>query len=231
LQLLLILNRDGPAHTAPIDILRNKRNNLRIMRRSPIIDALFPEIRGKILAATLNRPEKSWYLSELSAFLHTQLSSLQREIDALSKAGILEQRRDGRRVYVKPDILSPVFSDLKNLFDKTAGLVPVLQSALEELGDSIQVAFLYGSMARSEESSRSDVDLMVIGSVGLSNMVPPLRRAEAILGRSVNPSVYSVEEFGRKARAQDHFLGTVLSGAKQFVKGSANELEAITGKR
>ena len=200
------------------------------MRRSPIIDALFPEIRGKILAATLTRPEKSWYLSELSSFLHTQPSSLQREIDALSKAGILEQWRDGRRVYLKPDVLSPAFSDLKNLFDKTAGLVPVLQQALEELGDGIQVAFLYGSMARSEESSESDVDLMLIGTVGLSEIVPALRRAEAILGRPVNPTVYSIEEFERKARVHDHFLGRVLSGSKQFVKGSEHELEAITGK-
>ena len=200
------------------------------MRRSPIIAALFPEIRGKILAATLTRPEKSWYLSELSSFLHTQPSSLQRELDALSKAGILEQRRDGRRVYVKPDILSPVFSDLKNLFDKTAGLVPVLQQVLEELGDGIQVAFLYGSMARSEENSESDVDLMVIGTVGLSEIVPAVRRAEAILGRPVNPTVYSIEEFGRKIRAHDHFLGNVISGAKQFVKGNEHELETITGK-
>ena len=200
------------------------------MRRSPIIDALFPEIRGKILAATLTRPEKSWYLSELSSFLHTQPSSLQREIDALSKAGILEQWRDGRRVYLKPDVLSPAFSDLKNLFDKTAGLVPVLQHVLEELGDGIQVAFLYGSMARSEESSESDVDLMLIGTVGLSEIVPALRRAEVILGRPVNPTVYSIEEFERKARVHDHFLGRVLSGSKQFVKGSEHELEAITGK-
>ena len=201
------------------------------MRRSPIIDALFPEIRGKILAATLTRPEKSWYLSELSTFLHTRPSSLQREVDALSKAGILEQSRDGRRVYLKPNALSPVFIDLKNLIAKTAGLVPVLKSALEELGDGIQVAFLYGSMARSEEVSESDVDLMVIGTVSLSEMVPALRRAEAILGRSVNPTVYSLEEFGRKARAHDHFLSTVLGGAKQIVKGNERELEEIIGER
>ena len=211
-------------------MLRKKRNNLRIMRRSPIIDALFPEIRGKILAATLTRPEKSWYLSELSTFLHTQPSSLQREVDALSKAGILEQSRDGRRVYLKPNALSPVFTDLKNLFAKTAGLVPVLQEALEDFGEHIKVALLYGSMARSQEGSESDVDLMVIGMVGLSEMVPTLKRAEVILGRPINPTVYSIEEFRRKALAHDHFLSTVLSGAKQFVKGSEHELEAITGK-
>jgi predicted nucleotidyltransferase len=201
------------------------------MRKSPIIDALFPEIRGKILAATLTRPEKSWYLSELSTFLRTQPSSLQREIDALSKAGILKQWRDGRRVYLKPDTLSPVFSDLKNLFAKTAGLVPVLQQLLEASGDRIKVAFLYGSMARSEEGSESDIDLMIIGAVGLSEIVPALKRVEAILGRPVNPTVYSTEEFGRKARVHDHFLSTVLGGAKQFVKGNERELEEIISKR
>src|ERR1035441_7509025 len=116
----LLRRRGGGVHayTAPIDMLRKKRNNLRIMRRSPIIDALFPEIRGKILAATLTRPEKSWYLSELSTFLHTRPSSLQREVDALSKAGILEQWRDGRRLYFKADTNSPILSALQRLSHK-----------------------------------------------------------------------------------------------------------------
>ena len=68
------------------------------------------------------------------------------------------------------------------------------------------------------------------GSVGLAELVPALRSAEQILGRPVNPTVFSTEEFGRKARRHDHFLSTVLRGAKQFVKGSKRELEAITGK-
>jgi predicted nucleotidyltransferase len=152
-------------------------------------------------------------------------------VNALSKAGILEQSRDGRRVYLKPNALSPVFTDLKNLFAKTAGLVPVLQEALEDLGQHIKVAFLYGSVARSGEVSESDVDLMVIGKAGLSEMVPGLKRAEAILGRPINPTVYSIEEFGRKARGHDHFLSTVLGGARQFVKGNERELEEIISKR
>lgn len=214
-----------------LDQLRKTRNNIRIMRKSHIVEALFPEIRGKILGATLMRPEKNWYLSELSAFLHTQPSSLQRELDSLSKAGILQQWRDGRRVYLKPDPLSPVFSDLKNLFAKTTGLVPVLQQALEESGDRIKVAFVYGSMARAEEVSESDIDLMIIGAAGLSEMIPAIKRSEAILGRPINPTVYSTEEFRRKARLHDHFLSTVLGGAKQFVKGDERELDQIIGKR
>jgi DNA-binding transcriptional ArsR family regulator len=200
------------------------------MRKSPIVDALFPEIRGKILAATLTRPEKRWYLSELSAFLNTQPSSLQREILALSKAGILEQSRDGRRVYIAPDTRSPVFLDLKSLFDKTAGMVPVLAQTLEPFGDRIRLAFLYGSVARSQEESGSDIDLLTVGKIGLSDLVPALRGAERTLGRPINPSVFSDEEFARKMRSGDHFVKTVLDSTIQFVKGSKNELAAIVGE-
>ena len=209
--------------------IRNMRNYLRNMRMSPTLDALFPEIRTRILASTLMRPEKQWYLTELAAFLETRPSSLQREIDSLSKAGILEQWRDGRRVYFKADIKSPIFRDLKSLFEKTAGITSVLQQELESFDSRIQLAFLYGSVARSQEVSQSDIDLMIVGTVGLSDLTSALRRAERLLGRPVNPTVYSVDEFRRKVKGQDHFLSTVLKGKKQFVKGDASELEAITG--
>ena len=200
------------------------------MRNSPIVDALFPSLRGKILAATFTRPEKAWYLSELSAFLHTRPSSLQREIETLGKAGILEQWQDGRRVYLKPDMRSPVFLDLKSLFDKTAGLIPVLAQMLEPFGDRIRLALLYGSVARSLEESESDIDLLVVGNVGLADLVPALRNAERTLGRPINPSVFSREEFASKVCSGDHFLNAVLQGTNHFVKGGEDELAAIVGQ-
>ena len=200
------------------------------MRISPILEALFPEVRAKVLAAVFGQPDREWYLTELARTLKTQPSSLQRELEALSKAGILEQRRDGRRVYVKPDKNSPVFADLRGLLEKTAGVIPVLRSELETLGESIRLAFVYGSVARSEETSVSDIDLMVVGKAGLSDLIPALRNSERILGRPVNPSVYSSEEFQERVRSEDHFLTTVLKGTKQFVKGGEDELERVAGK-
>ena len=170
-------SREGTTGTSDknsLPILRTIRKNLRIMRTSTIITALFPGIRGRILAAMLARPEKWWYLSELSAFLKTQPSSLQREMSALTEAGILEQWRDGRRVYLRPDTQSPVFLELKGLFDKTEGITPVLEQVIQPFGEHIQLAFVYGSMARSAEKSESDVDLLVIGTVGLADLVPAL---------------------------------------------------------
>lgn len=158
-------------------------------------------------------------------------SSLQRQVEVLGKAGILEQWRDGRRVYFKADPNSPVYPDLRNLFEKTASLIPSIGQELEPYGDRIQSAFVYGSIARSQEDSGSDIDLMLVGAVGLADLAPALRRAERSLGRPVNPVLYSIDEFQRKVKSHDHFLSTVSNGTKQFIKGDEHDLETIAGQR
>ena len=174
--------QDSQPSIKALDNIRRLRNYLRRMRTSPILEALFPDVRARILATLLLQSEKRWFLTELAQHLGTQPSSLQRELEALSKAGLLEQTKDGRRVYFQADIHSPVFYDLKGLLEKTAGLVPILREEVEAFGERIRLAFLYGSTARSEESSESDVDLMIVGDVGLSDLVPSLRRAEGRFG-------------------------------------------------
>jgi DNA-binding transcriptional ArsR family regulator len=124
------------------------------MRKSPILEALFPDVRQGVLAAALLAPEKSWFLSELAAHLETTPSSLQREVDSLAKSGILERREDGRRTYYRADTASPVFEELRSLFSKTAGIVPVLKSELERFGDKIRWAAVYGWGARGAGGER-----------------------------------------------------------------------------
>jgi predicted nucleotidyltransferase len=198
------------------------------MRNMYVLDSLFPEVRQGILAATLTRSDKWWYLSELADALHTQPSSLQRELSALVQSGILEQRRDGRRVYFKAETRSPVFHDLRNILEKTAGLVPILRNILLPLDRAISIAFIYGSIARKEERATSDIDLMLIGNVGLAELSPGLRQAEERLGREINATVYTFDEFRAKLRRHHHFLTVVLKSRIQFVIGGKDDLESIT---
>ncbi len=88
----------------------------------------------------------------------------------------------------------PVFPDLKSLFDRTDSC---FAAALEPFGDKIQFAFLYGSIARSEEESESDIDLLIVGNIGLADLVPAMRQAEQVLGRAVNPTIFLDQEFSR----------------------------------
>ena len=138
------------------------------------LDALFPKTRQTILGAMLIDPARSWYLSDLARHLGVAPSSLQRELHSLVRGGILLRNADGNRVYFRSDPDCPFLSELRGIILKTVGLRNVLQECLDPLRDRIQVAFVYGSMARSQERSASDVDLMVIGSVGLSQIAPVL---------------------------------------------------------
>jgi predicted nucleotidyltransferase len=177
-----------------------------------------------------SQPDKWWYLSELAKFLRTTPSSLQRDLKALVNGGILQQRREGTRAYVKADIRSPLFTDLRGLVEKTAGLLPTLRQLLEQFDTRVDVAFVYGSVARGEEHATSDVDLLIIGAVGLAELASALRKVETHLGREVNVTSYSRPEFQKKVGAGDHFLSEVLRTPKQFVKGEQRDLDEVVGK-
>ncbi len=200
------------------------------MRRTTSLDALFPRTRQRILGAMLIDPARSWYLSDLARHIGLSPSSLQRELDSLVRGGILRRSAAGNRVYFRIDSDCPFLDELRGIILKTVGLRYVLQECLAPLRDRIRVAFVYGSMARSQERSASDIDLMVIGSVGLSELAPVLKQAETSLGRPVNPSVYSAKELVKKLSAGHHFLETVIEGEKIYIHGDQSDLEAALGE-
>jgi predicted nucleotidyltransferase len=199
------------------------------MRKKRALDSLFPRTRQTVLTATLLQPDRWWYLSDLAKYLGVSPSSLQRELAALVSADILRQRRDGNRVYFQANPDCPFLPELQGLLVKTAGMVDVLCEALTPFQERIDWAFIYGSVARAEELATSDVDLMIIGKVGLAELAPALRHAEKGLSRAVNPTLYTYEEFATKLRARDHFLASVLDGARLFILGDPHELAAATG--
>ena len=198
------------------------------MRKTSPLDALFPKTRQGLLATLYMDAAREWYLSDLARRLGVPPSSLQRELAKLVAAGILRRRDDGNRCYYSAQSESPIFADLYGLLLKTAGLKDVLASCLEPFRDRINVAFVYGSIARQEEQSASDIDLMIIGRVGLAELAKALRNSEEKLLRPVNPSVYAPEEIAEKLSAGHHFVGTVMSKEKLFVVGDKDELAAAT---
>jgi predicted nucleotidyltransferase len=93
----------------------------------------------------------------------------------------------------------------------------------------LRVVFVYGSVASGREQSDSDIDLMVVGSVLPAELALPLRRAREVLGREINPTVYTRAEFVKKRAGKDHFLARVLDKPKLFVIGSKDELGKAAG--
>lgn len=195
------------------------------MRKTSSLDALFSRPVQGILTTTFMEPSKWWYLSDLARRLGLSPSSLQRPLAALSGAGILSRKKEGNRVYYRAHDASPLFADIQSVIAKTAGIVELLREALMPLRRRIDVAFVYGSIARSLERPESDIDLMVVGSASLADLASALRSAETRLGRPVNVNIYAPVEFRRRLTARTHFLESVLDREKLFVIGTEHDLE------
>ena len=199
---------------------------IRNMRKPSLIDPLMPKTRQLLLAAMLNQPDREWYLSDLARHLKVRPSSLQRELALLTKAGILTRRRDGNRLYYRPDPSCPILPELERIMVKTVGVADVLRAALRPLVARIRLAFLHGSIARGDARAGSDVDLLVVGDLGLADLVAPLRSAERRIGRPVNPTIYVAKEYIDGIRdGTNHFLATVHASPKIPLIGNEHELE------
>lgn len=188
---------------------------------------LFGKTRRAILSLTFARPGEPFYLRQLMRAAGVGRGTVQREVEALTRAGILRRIVRGRQVYYEANPECAVFPELRSLVVKTAGVADVLRGALAPLAERLRVAFVYGSVARGAERPGSDVDLMVIGDAGFGEVVAALATAQDILGREVNPTVYPPDEFRSKRAGRQHFVSSVLKGEKIFVVGDERELARL----
>jgi predicted nucleotidyltransferase len=195
---------------------------------SGIGEALFPKIRRKVLALFLLNPDKRFYFRETVRLLGDTPGSLQRELKSLTKAGILTMEPIGIQKFYQANTKSPVFGELKQIAEKTFGIVDVFRDVLRcQAGNQINVAWIYGSVAESRDTSSSDIDLMVIGSLSFRELVSILKPVEENMQRSVNPTLYSSDEFGKKLHQKNNFILTVMESEKLFILGTENDLARL----
>jgi DNA-binding transcriptional ArsR family regulator len=189
-----------------------------------LITHLLGDTRTAILGTLLLRPDESQHVRELARATGVSPGTLHRELTALASLGILRRNAVGRQVFYAADRDCPVFEELAGLLRKTAGLVDVLRKALQPHVDRIRVAFVYGSMAAGKETSRSDVDVMIRGTLPFADAVRALSPTQVLLRREVNATVMKRTEFQRKRRAKNSFVTEVCKAPKLWVIGDESEL-------
>lgn len=187
-------------------------------------DTLFGRTRGAVLAVLYGHVGESYYLRQLARMTGISLGPVQRELRQLVGAGLVTKRVQGTQTLFAVNESSPVFAEMRSLVAKTVGMHDVLLAALQPLKKKIDLAFVYGSVARSGETERSDVDLMVVGAAGFAEVVDRLADAQKTLNREINPTVFTAKEFTGKLRG--NFLKTVLRGKKLYLIGD----ESVLGK-
>jgi predicted nucleotidyltransferase len=185
---------------------------------------LFGKTRQAVLALLYSRPDESFYLRQVVRAAGAGQGSVQRELRRLSEAGVIERRGHGRQVYYQANRRCSIFSELQGLMIKTAGLGDVVTAALAPIAGKVIVAFVYGSHATGTATATSDVDLLVAGDVDEVTLHGAVREAERQLGRSVNYTLLSREEFTRRRKAKGGFLARVLTGPKIPILGKSDEV-------
>jgi len=191
-----------------------------------LAEILSSKIRAEIFRMLFGVSEQPLHMREIERRSGFAIGTVQKELQKLIRLDIVIKERDGNRVYYRANEEHPLYPDIRDLVLKTIGLVDILRSAL--LGQpGIIFAFVFGSIARQEEKAASDVDLMVIGSLGLKKLIALLSEASGKIGREINPHILTKEEFVRKKAAGDHFLSSVLQSPKLYVLGNHHDLEAM----
>jgi len=159
--------------------------------------------------------EEGIHLRALMTTSGISSASAQRELGKLTRAGLLIKENVGNVLLYKPNKSSPIFAELNSIIRKTFGLADILKNMLEPFQEQIDRAFIYGSVARGEDNSSSDIDLFLLSnSLGSADLYSRLIPVEEKLGRKISLSIYRPAEYQKKLDNRNHFLTSILSGPK-----------------
>lgn len=197
------------------------------MNENLLCSGLFGKTRQVVLALLYGRADSSFYTKQILDAVKIGRGTVQRELKNLTDTGIIIREVQGRQVYYRANARCPIFDELKNIVRKTFGMADIIRQSLATNADKIRVAFIFGSVARSTDDRRSDIDLMMVGKISFGDAVSLLTPAEQKLGREVNLVVYPIAEFKKKVKEDHHFIKTVLEDEKIFVIGDEDELRKL----
>jgi len=192
-----------------------------------LADALFTTTQQRVLGLLFGQPARSFYALEVIERTGSGSGAVQRELKRLVSSGLVTVKRIGNQMHYQANPASPVFEELRGLVNKTVGLAGPLRDALRPLADRIELALVYGSVAKGTDTAASDIDVLIVADgVTLEEVYSALAPAEAGLGRRVSPTLYTGEEFARRRVSANPFLTRVLSGEHLVLIGSEHEPSA-----
>ena len=188
-------------------------------------EILSSRTRAEIFRLLFGVIEEELHVRELQRRSGLNDRTIRQELSKLVRLDLVKGRKDSNRVYYKANKANPLYPEIHKLVLKTLGLADILRAALKD--DRIQMAFIFGSIAEGKETADSDVDLLVIGDLGLRRISNLLAGTSEKIGREINPHVMNINEFRKRVEADDHFISGVMEARKLFIVGEENDLKAM----
>jgi predicted nucleotidyltransferase len=190
-----------------------------------LADSLFTGTQQRVLGLLFGQPTRSYYANELIGMAGAGSGAVQRELARLTRSGLLTVRPVGNQKHYQANPDSPLFAELCGIAQKTVGLAVPLREALMPLARQIQAAFVYGSVAKRQDTAASDIDLMLISdTLTHGDTFAALEAATARLGRAVNPTILSRKALATRVKADNAFATRVLAQPKIWLIGGEDDL-------
>jgi predicted nucleotidyltransferase len=190
-------------------------------------DALFSTTQQRVLGLLFGQPDRSFYATELIGLAGVGSGGVQRELARLAQSGLVTVRPVGNQKHYQANPEAPIYAELCGIVRKTFGMADPLRLALTPLAGQIKCAFVFGSVAKRQDTASSDIDLMVISdSLGYADIFSALELASAQLGRTVNPTIYSTKDLTKRIAQGEAFVTRVVAQPKLWLMGGDDDLRA-----
>ncbi|HSA47158.1 MAG TPA: nucleotidyltransferase domain-containing protein [Candidatus Competibacteraceae bacterium] len=192
-----------------------------------LADALFSKVQQRILSVLFGQPDRSFHGREIIRLAHSGVGAVQRELARLAAVELVTVVRIGNQKHYQANRAAPIFNELRGIVLKTFGVAGVLRQALAGLADRIQLAFVFGSVARGEDTAGSDVDLLIVAdALSYPEVYAALAAVEPQLGRPVNPTLYDEAEWRRKQAEGNAFVTRIGAQPKIWIVGTEDDLNS-----
>ena len=201
------------------------KNLTKLAPRGSLADALFSGTQQRVLGLLFGQPERSFYATELISLAGVGSGAVQRELASLSQSGLVTVKAVGNQKHYQANPASPIYDELCGMVRKTVGLAEPLRAALAPLARQIKAAFVYGSIAKKEDTATSDIDLMLVSdTLTFGDTILALQAATELLGREVNPNILTQQDFAKRLAEDGSFVSRVMSQPKVWLIGGEHAL-------
>lgn len=185
---------------------------------SLLAQILSSQVRAEIFRLLFSGDKISIHLRDLQRQSGLSIGTIQKEIAHLKGLDLVTSERDGNRLYYTANTDHPLYKEICGLVEKTSGIAERLKETLSSI-KGIECAFIFGSYAKGEEKSHSDIDLIIVGNVGLRTLSAVFKNLTEQTLRETNPHIYSMKSWREKVKKKDHFIKSILSEKKVFLIG------------
>lgn len=190
-----------------------------------LADALFSGTKQRVLGILYGQPARSFYANEVINLAASGSGAVQRELATLAGSGLITVKSIGNQKHYQANPESPIFAELCSIIQKTSGLAEPIRQALVPLSSRITAAFVYGSVAKKTDTANSDIDLMLISDeIDYGELFSVLEEVSVKLGRPINPTILTREEFGKRLANRESFLTRVMEQPKIWIIEGSNDL-------